>query len=165
MPKIGEIRKSRELGYATLGKHIWMPCIDCGKERWVAIKKGVSEHSRCASCGKKRKAIRGELNPHWKGGRIKRKGYIAIKLYIGDAFYSMVTKQDYVYEHRLIMAKHLGRCLAYWEIVHHKNGIKDDNRIENLELLPTNLQNFAIDKLLQENKKLKEEIRRLKGVK
>jgi hypothetical protein len=52
-----------------------------------------------------------------------------------DPLYSMaVRKKRYVFEHRLVMARHIGRPLLPEESVHHINGVRDDNRLENLEL-------------------------------
>jgi len=62
-------------------------------------------------------------------------GYIGIRLSANGFFHPMVSKDGYVLEHRLVVARHLGRCLYRWEIVHHKNHIRDDNRIENLQLV------------------------------
>lgn len=83
-------------------------------------------------------AVTGSRNPRWKGGKYKNSdGYIYLWLDRDDFFHPMVNSQNYVLEHRLVMAKHLGRCLHLWEIIHHKNGIRDDNRLENLRIIVT----------------------------
>jgi len=80
----------------------------------------------------------GDKHWNWRGGRYinsgKYKGYVMIWIPPDSPFITMADKQRRIPEHRLVMAQHLGRCLESWEIVHHKNGNKTDNRIENLEL-------------------------------
>jgi HNH endonuclease len=96
-------------------------CKVCVKERQMAsVNPGLCACGkpktrisiRCAECAKQKSA--------W---HTAKDGYI-IKLVDG--------KQ--VFQHRVVMADHLGRPLFSHERVHHKNGQRDDNRIENLEL-------------------------------
>lgn len=133
-PHIGEIRKGIEIGKITRPQcyvlYIYQTCSRCGKERWVALRNNVPRTKRCASCSK-------YMDNHgsWRGGRTTLKeGYIQIKLSHDDFFYPMTNHNGYVMEHRLVIAKHLGRCLQKWEKVHHKDGIKDHNDYGNLKL-------------------------------
>lgn len=78
------------------------------------------------------KAHVGKRSMAWKGGQIKDKfGYILI----WNPKHPNAKGAGYVHEHRLVMSEMLKRPLESHEFVHHKNGIKSDNRIENLELM------------------------------
>ena len=108
-------------------------CPICHKLRFVYKGPAYSQKTRCRECFIKQD--RREKVHNWKGGKFKQDGYIHVIIYPDNFFYPMATKRGYILEHRLIIAKHLGRNLQPWELVHHKNGIRDDNRVENLELL------------------------------
>ena len=140
----------------------WYECIECGKRFYLPPSRKVSEkwkpycsnkcrlsrRNKCKQCGKEfycvpsrvgkfcsktcyyesMRGFRGADHPQWKGGRFKRSdGYIIIR--------NPKEQTKFVLEHRVVMANHIGRELERTEDVHHINGIRDDNRIENLKLL------------------------------
>lgn len=89
----------------------------------------------CSSCLYKTRVNNSSYR--WKGGD----GYVYLPVEILNVDERTLIdpkfSKRHVFEHRLVMAKHLGRNLKVGENVHHKNGIRDDNRIENLELWTT----------------------------
>lgn len=88
------------------------------------------------SCARVRDAaVNGPSN--WKGGVNRHaSGYLKEQ----RKGHPYADKAGYVMQHRLVMEGALGRTLERHERVHHRNGIRDDNRIENLELWTTQLK-------------------------
>jgi hypothetical protein len=85
------------------------------------------------------RGLYGPLARNWKGGRyVDPHGYVRVLVGRDDPMRVMAFNRPWsrpvVMEHRLVMARHLGRPLHRAETVHHINGVRDDNRIENLQL-------------------------------
>ena len=125
-------------------------CVDCGK---IKKHRGRSK-TLCESCyRRKRWKVNHELNnkksmqykrkrkgipldfPNMRDGLMgsidKSKGY---KTVVGHGHPNAMGKKQRILEHVLIMSNHIGRPIKKGETIHHKNGVRDDNRIENLEL-------------------------------
>jgi len=178
-PKIGDIKKGWAIGKkCKKGYFVWSACSTCTTERWVRLEKGLPLNELCHVCAMRKvgKIKSMENNPHWRGGRKTKGNYIMVKLAPDDFFYAMCNKEGYAYEHRLVMARHLGRCLQPWEIVHHK-GIKfpkgslenkQHNVIENLQFVTDDrhrqitIMELKIDRLLEGQRELMQEIRLLR---
>lgn len=128
---------------------IKMKCIICGNSVDIYPYRAKTFRfcsKRCFSKGAKRfqkgytpwnKGKFGKDMPRWKNGISKNlRGYIEIH----QPSHPFCNYKKHILEHRLIMEKELGRYLTKKEIVHHINGIKDDNRIENLQLFADDIK-------------------------
>lgn len=79
----------------------------------------------------------------WKGGRIQEAdGYVMVH----RPDHPRANNKGYVFEHRLVMEAHLGRILDPKEVVHHENEVRNDNRLENLKLYPSNAEHKREDR-------------------
>lgn len=115
----------------------WKCLCVCGNRTFV--RGGFLKNGHTTSCGCVQKSTlltgteRGSANPSWKGGRnYTSQGYVRLRNVYG---HPNADCKGRVAEHIKVMSDFLGRALdTRKESVHHKNGVRDDNRIENLEL-------------------------------
>ena len=144
VPKQGEIRNIRHKTKGYIKQIIWLECPKCKKSRWVN-RASTYDKSFTGYCDRCYRTNKNKLGWRKKDARYQlKKGYVYIRLYSEDFFYQMAGNNGYVAEHRLVVAKALGRNLHRWEVVHHKGTKypkgsredKADNRYpENLQLV------------------------------
>lgn len=96
----------------------------------------------------------GDKAYRWKGGQQQSKGYVL--LFQPD--HPRADKRGYIRRSHLVVEASIGRPVNHREVVHHRNQIRDDDRIENLELLPSQSFHIALhNRDIKRAKKLTEQ--------
>ena len=113
-------------------KSLWKYSGVCSNPNCGKIFYGHALNSCFCSCSCRGAVQSGSLHSMYKGGRVKTiDGYIKLSGYQNHP----KAYDGTILEHVVVMEKKIGRSLKPGESIHHKNGIKDDNRPENLELM------------------------------
>jgi hypothetical protein len=104
------------------------PCEMCGKSMYV--QPYLLEARRFCSYSCVNEGKRGTFKPlEERQPYLRSDGYIMVPIVSGR------MKNNYQLQHRVLMERHLGRRLLPTEHVHHINGVKTDNRLDNLEII------------------------------
>lgn len=127
--------------------------------RKLGVQRGISEAKKLYGSN------RAERNRNWRGGRKLRGGYIYVYKPDHPMALARKTYNPYVPEHILIWEQAHGRSLPTDWVIHHLNGIRGDNRLENLLALPRKHHSPMLN-VKEVQKRLKEveaELRRFKA--
>lgn len=133
---MGRPTKDRELG-GEVGSRVLEMWNDGISAKDIGDELGYSKSAICRYLNRIGVSTNHVKDRHhnWKGGRqVTSTGYVIIAIDIDDPYFSMAQKNGYVAEHRYNMAKYLGRLLYEWETVHHIDGNRQNNNIQNLQL-------------------------------
>ena len=134
--RFGNLVAIKEIPRTNPKKRRFLWLCDCGKEHesnLVHVTTGNTISCGCHRDTRNREQGKLENSSNWKGGRRIEDKYVLVY----KPGHPNAKPNGYIREHTLVMSEYLGRPLIKGENVHHKNGVRCDNRIENLELWST----------------------------
>ena len=168
------MRQVRRFSTGKAERQYFCQCA-CGKGRWLGRSNvRIRMRSlRCQSCQSRetakhclnypgRERPTGRACPAYRRGYTLSQGYKIVHLPQNHPFRAMADCNGRCRQHRLVMAMALGRLLKPWEIVHHKNRNRGDNRRRNLVLL-TGVVHRLVTSMEQHIEKLERRVQQLQA--
>ena len=131
---------------SRIGKPTWNKGIKTGLIPKTAFKKGMTPWNKGKIFPERSK----EFSPSWKGGITKHNGYV----YISQPNHPYKHYNGYVKRSRLVIEQMIRRYLTPKEVVHHINGIKDDDRPENLMYFANDSDHQKFHQFFKRNNRL-----------